>query len=210
MVPEQAVVIRENGPAENLLYETDFPTPKLVDGNVMVKNDFTVRRRTLAHTHRFQPSFPTFSSPIPASSFLLQGINFIDTYFRKGGPAYTQALPFVSGQEGGGTIVEVTPKAAEAGLAVGQRVAYSVLGTYCEYTSVPAVKIVNVPDGVGLDTATACMTQGLTAHYLTNHAHAGLVKPGEWMLIHGVGGGTCQWAAQMAKLKGCGMWEMEP
>merc|ERR1711871_944120 len=57
-------------------------------------------------------------------------------------------------------------------------------------------------DGVGLDTATACMTQGLTAHYLTNSAHAGLVKPGEWMLIHGVGGGTCQWAAPMAKLKG--------
>jgi len=99
-------------------------------------------------------------------------------------------------------IVEVTPKAVEAGLAVGQRVAYSVLGTYCEYTAVPAAKIVNVPDGVGLDVATACMTQGLTAHYLTNHAHAGLVKPGEWMLIHGVGGGTCQWAAQMAKLKG--------
>ena len=54
------------------------------------------------------------------------GINFIDTYFRKGGPAYTQALPFVSGQEGGGVIVDVTPKAVEAGLAVGQRVAYSV------------------------------------------------------------------------------------
>ena len=130
------------------------------------------------------------------------GINFIDTYFRKGGPAYQQALPFISGQEGAGTIVEVTPKAAEQGLAVGQRVAYSVLGTYCEYTAVPAAKIVNVPDGVSLDTATACMTQGLTAHYLTNSAHAGLVKPGEWMLIHGVGGGTCQWAAQMAKLKG--------
>jgi len=166
-----AVVIPENGGPENLLYETDFATPKPADGQVLVKNEYT-------------------------------GINFIDTYFRKGGPAYTQALPFVSGQEGGGTIVEVTPKAAEAGLAVGQRVAYSVLGTYCEYTAVPAAKIVNVPDGVGLDTATACMTQGLTAHYLTNHAHAGLVKPGEWMLIHGVGGGTCQWAAQMAKLKG--------
>ena len=26
---------------------------------------------------------------------------------------------------------------------------------------------------------------------------AGLVKPGEWMLIHGVAGGTCQWAAQV-------------
>jgi len=67
---------------------------------------------------------------------------------------------------------------------------------------VPAAKVLEVPDAVGLDVATACMTQGLTAHYLTNHAHAGLVKPGEWMLIHGVGGGTCQWAAQMAKLKG--------
>merc|ERR1719217_1097629 len=167
----KGVMIRENGPAENLSFETDVATPKPADGQVLVKNEFT-------------------------------GINFIDTYFRKGGPAYTQALPFISGQEGGGTIVEVTPKAAEAGLAVGQRVAYSVLGTYCEYTAVPAPKIVNVPDGVGLDTATACMTQGLTAHYLTNSAHAGLVKPGEWMLIHGVGGGTCQWAAQMAKLKG--------
>ena len=97
---------------------------------------------------------------------------------------------------------QVTPKAAAAGLAVGQRVAYSVLGTYCEYTAVPAVKVVHVPDSVGLDVATAIMTQGLTAHYLTTSAHAGLVQPGEWMLIHGVGGGTCQWAAQMAKLKG--------
>jgi len=167
----KAVVVRENGPAENLKYETDFPTPTVTDGQVLVKNEYT-------------------------------GINFIDTYFRTGGPAYTQQLPFVSGQEGAGTIVEVTPKAVEQGLAVGQRVAYSVLGTYCEYTAVPAAKIVNVPDSVGLDVATACMTQGLTAHYLTNHAHAGLVKPGEWMLIHGVGGGTCQWAAQMAKLKG--------
>merc|ERR1711862_236354 len=43
---------------------------------------------------------------------------------------------------------------------------------------------------------------GLTAHYLVNSAHAGLIQPGEWCLIHGVGGGTCQWAAQMAKIQG--------
>jgi NADPH2:quinone reductase len=29
-----------------------------------------------------------------------------------------------------------------------------------------------------------------------------LIKEGEWCLIHGVGGGTCQWAAQMAKILG--------
>ena len=59
-----------------------------------------------------------------------------------------------------------------------------------------------VPDGVGMDVAVCCPVQGLTAHYLTTDAHAGLVRPGEWMLIHGVGGGTCQWAAQMAKIRG--------
>lgn len=56
-------MIRENGPAENLKYETDYATPTPADGQVLVKNEFT-------------------------------GINFIDTYFRKGpamGPAYTQA-----------------------------------------------------------------------------------------------------------------------
>ena len=72
--------MHENGPAENLTYEDGFPTPKIADGQVLVKNEYT-------------------------------GINFIDTYFRTGGPAYTQQLPFVSGQEGAGTIVEVSHKA---------------------------------------------------------------------------------------------------
>jgi len=148
--------------------------PAVTDGQVLVKNEFT-------------------------------GINFIDTYFRKGpalGPAYTQALPFIGGQEGGGVIAQTTPKAEAAGFKVGDKVAYSVLGTYCEYTAVPTAKLLPIPDGLGVDVATALMTQGLTAHYLTTSAHADLIKPGEWMLIHGVGGGTCQWAAQMARLKG--------
>jgi len=42
----------------------------------------------------------------------------------------------------------------------------------------------------------------MTAHYLTTSAHAGLIAPGEWCLVHGTGGGTGQWAAQMAKLRG--------
>ena len=41
----------------------------------------------------------------------------------------------------------------------------------------------------------------MTAHYLTTDAHAQLIQPGDWMLVHGVGGGTCQWAAQMAKIR---------
>jgi len=128
------------------------------------------------------------------------GINFIDTYHRKG--LYPRDLPFIGGQEGGGVVAETTPAAEAAGISVGDRVAYSVFGSYAEYTAVPAAKILPVPDGVGVDVATSCVVQGMTAHYLVTDAHAQLIKPGEWMLIHGVGGGTCQWAAQMAKLRG--------
>lgn len=128
------------------------------------------------------------------------GINFIDTYHRKG--LYARDLPFVGGQEGGGTIAAVSPEASEQGIKVGDRVCYSVFGSYAEYTAVPAAKIMPVPEGVGIDVATSCVVQGMTAHYLTASAHANLIQPGEWCLIHGVGGGTCQWAAQMAKIMG--------
>ena len=145
--------------------------------------------------------------PVPAitdGQVLVQnefaGINFIDTYHRSG--LYKRDLPFVGGQEGGGKIAAVTPKAEAMGFKVGQRVAYSVFQTYAEYTAVPAAKLQPVPDDCGLDVATACVVQGMTAHYLITDAHAQLIQPGEWCLIHGVGGGTCQWAAQMAKIRG--------
>mmetsp|Transcript_28509 Transcript_28509/g.58363 ORF Transcript_28509/g.58363 Transcript_28509/m.58363 type:complete len:371 (-) Transcript_28509:65-1177(-) len=165
----KAAVVRETGDAHALKVETDFPTPALEPGKVIVKNQYA-------------------------------GINFIDTYHRKG--LYARDLPFVGGQEGGGIVAAVSDEAAAEGVKVGDKVAYSVFGSYAEYTAVPAAKLLPVPDSVGLDVATACVVQGLTAHYLTTSAHADLIKEGEWCLIHGVGGGTCQWAAQMAKLRG--------
>jgi len=162
----KAAVIRETGPASVMKVETDYPVPEIVDGQVLVKNEYA-------------------------------GINFIDTYHRSG--LYARDLPFVGGQEGGGTIAATTPKAEAMGMKVGDRVAYSILQSYSEYSAVPAAKILPVPDGVPLDVATSAVVQGLTAHYLVTSAHAGLIQPGEWMLIHGAGGGTCQWACYMAK-----------
>jgi len=161
-----------------------------------------VRETGDAHALKVEPDFPVPElkpgGVIVKNEFA--GINFIDTYHRKG--LYPRELPFVGGQEGGGTVAAVSDEAAAEGIKVGDRVAYSVLGTYCEYTAVPAAKLLAVPDAVSMDVATSCVVQGLTAHYLTTSAHAALIKPGEWCLIHGVGGGTCQWAAQMAKLRG--------
>jgi len=127
------------------------------------------------------------------------GLNFIDTYHRSG--LYARDLPFIGGQEGAGIVAAVSPE-AEKFCKVGDRVAYTILQTYSEYAAVPGAKIIPVADAVPLDVATACMVQGLTAHYLTHSAHADLIKPGEWMLIHGTGSGACQWAAQIAKIKG--------
>ena len=167
--PCQAAVVRETGDAHALKVETDFPTPSMDAGQVIVKNEYA-------------------------------GINFIDTYHRKG--LYARDLPFIGGQEGGGTVAAVSDEASAQGIKVGDRVAYSVFGSYAEYTAVPAAKLLPVPDGIGLDVATSCVVQGMTAHYLTSSAHADLIKEGEWCLIHGVAGGTCQWAAQMAKIRG--------
>lgn len=126
------------------------------------------------------------------------GLNFIDTYYRSG--LYKQDLPFISGGEGGGTVVAVSSSVAD--VQVGDKVVYMVLGTYCEYTAVPFDKLVKLPSDISMETALACMVQGLTAHYLTTDATAGLIRPTEWCLIFSVGSGTCQWAAQMAKLQG--------
>jgi NADPH2:quinone reductase len=128
------------------------------------------------------------------------GLNFIDTYHRGG--LYPRELPFIVGQEAGGAVVATTPAAEAAGLRVGDRVAYSALGTYAEYSAVDAAKLLPVPEGLGLPEATACVVQGLTAHYLTTDAHAGLIQPGQWMLVHAAAGGTGQFAVQMARAQG--------
>lgn len=161
-----------------------------------------VRETGDAHALKLETDFPT--PTLQPNQVIVKnqyaGINFIDTYHRKG--LYPRDLPFIGGQEGGGTVAAVSPEAQAQGVNVGDRVAYSVFGSYAEYTPVPTAKLLPVPDGVGLDVATSCVVQGLTAHYLVSSAHAGLIQEGEWVLIHGVGGGTCQWAAQMAKIRG--------
>jgi NADPH2:quinone reductase len=161
-----------------------------------------VRETGDAHALKVEHDFPTPElkpgGVIVKNQFA--GINFIDTYHRSG--LYPRDLPFVGGQEGGGTVAAVSDEAAAQGIKIGDTVAYSVFGSYAQYTAVPAAKLLPVPDGVGIDVATSCVVQGMTAHYLTSSAHADLIKPGEWCLIHGVGGGTCQWAAQMAKERG--------
>ena len=115
------------------------------------------------------------------------GLNFIDTYYRSG--LYKQPCPFIAGQEGGGIVVAVG--SAVTNIQVGDEVVYiALVGSYCEYSAIPATKAVKVPPSLGMEKAIACMTQGLTAHYLVTDATGGQIKKDEWCLIFSVASGT--------------------
>jgi NADPH2:quinone reductase len=122
------------------------------------------------------------------------GVNFIDVYFREG--RYPAPLPFINGQEGAGLIVAVGKEVT--GLKPGDRVAYTgVLGSYAEYASVAADRLVRIPDELDFNQAAAAMLQGMTAHYLSHSTYP--IKSGDSVLIHAAAGGVGLLLVQMAK-----------
>ncbi|MCF3172867.1 quinone oxidoreductase [Streptomyces sioyaensis] len=125
------------------------------------------------------------------------GLNFIDVYFRDG--TYPTTYPFVPGQEAAGTVAAVGE--GVEGIAVGDRVAYATqLGAYAELTTVPAGKLVPIPEEVHLRDAAAVLLQGLAAHYLTHTTHA--LAPGESVVVLAAAGGLGQLLVQMAVHRG--------
>jgi len=121
------------------------------------------------------------------------GVNFIDVYFREG--RYKAPLPFVVGQEAAGDVVAVGPDVKS--VKVGDRVAYTMLlGSYAEYQSVAADRLVKIPEGVSDRQAAAAMLQGMTAHYLSHNTYP--LKKGETALVHAAAGGVGLLLVQMA------------
>jgi NADPH2:quinone reductase len=121
------------------------------------------------------------------------GVNFVETYFRKG--VYKASLPLIPGSEAAGTVEELGP--GVTGFAAGDAVAsVSVLGSYAEYALVPAASLVKVPDGLTPEQAAAAMLQGMTAHYLSHSTYA--LKAGETALVHAGAGGVGLLLTQMA------------
>ena len=122
------------------------------------------------------------------------GLNFIDIYHRTG--LYPLPLPSGIGLEGAGTVEAVG--SAVADLKVGDRVAYAggPVGAYAEVRTMPADRLVKLPDAIDGKTAAAMMLQGMTAQYLLRRTYP--VQPGDTILIHAAAGGVglivCQWA----------------
>jgi len=167
----KAVAIADFGGPE-VLKQVDVPAPAPGPGEVRVKLEYA-------------------------------GVNFIDIYMRNGSYArsntYKTPLPMTLGMEGGGTVDAMGADVDE--FARGDRVAWCIVrGSYAAYATVPAWKLVRVPDAVSMSVATALMLQGSTAHYLTHSAFE--LEPGDSCLVHAGAGGVGQLLIQLAKLRG--------
>lgn len=127
------------------------------------------------------------------------GLNFIDVYFRTGLYQPPMGLPFTPGLEASGVVEAVGEGVSD--IRVGQRVAYGTgpLGAYSDLRTMPADKLVAIPDSISDEVAAAMMLKGMTAQYLLKQTYQ--VKPGETILVHAAAGGVglilCQWAKHL-------------
>jgi NADPH2:quinone reductase len=140
--------------------------------------------------------------PVPGPGELLvevaaAGVNFIDTYQRRG--VYPVDLPLVLGQEGVGRVLAPAPEAG--GFAVGDRVAWATgSGGYAEKVVVPADIAVAVPDAVPDNVAVGALLQGMTAHFLVTDCAP--VGPEDIVLVHAAAGGVGLLLTQLATARG--------
>ena len=132
------------------------------------------------------------------------GLNFVDTYHRRGipHPWPVPPLPVVLGFEGVGLVEESGP--GVTGFTAGDRVAYALPphGAYSQVRLYPAEKLLRVPDALAhLDDQilAASMLKGMTVEYLVRRTYR--VEPGDVVLVHAAAGATglllCQWAKHL-------------
>lgn len=124
------------------------------------------------------------------------GLNYLDTYYRTG--LYPAPLPLTPGNEGAGVVLEIGE--GVDWVEPGDRVAYvGPLGAYAEQRTIPADRLVKIPDGVSDEEAAGMMLKGMTAEYLLRRTY--LVQPGDTVLYHAAAGGVGlifgQWAAKL-------------
>lgn len=190
----KALLFRQFGGPEVLRYE-DAPDPKIAPGEVLV------RVRACA-------------------------LNRLDLFVREGIPALKTPLPFWTGCDIAGDVVEVG--AEVQGVKVGDRVAvnpnltcgrceyclqgedslcvrYGILGEHvpgglAELVKVRGDNILALPPHISYEDAASFILTSMTAWRMV--VTQGQVRPGQDVLILGVGGGVSSTAVQIAKLCG--------
>ena len=125
------------------------------------------------------------------------GVNFIDTYFRKG--LYPAPLPMAIGAEGAGIVEAVGDRVSE--LTIGDRVGYCTggMGSYAEARLIDEQHLVPLPDHISDELCAASLLKGLTVAYLIFKTFE--LNASHKALFHAAAGGVglifCQWAKSL-------------
>lgn len=131
-----------------------------------------------------------FRVPAPAPDEIVieteaVGLNFIDTYFRKG--LYPDPLPIHLGSESVGRILALGRDVT--GFTEGQRVGCTQNGAaYASHRVIKAAQAIPVPDTVQPEVAAASLLKGLTACYLAEDTYP--AQSGDIALVHSAAGGV--------------------
>jgi NADPH:quinone reductase-like Zn-dependent oxidoreductase len=157
-------------------------------------------------------------------------LNHLDLFVREGIPALKTPLPFWTGCDIAGDVAAVAPDVRD--VQVGQRVVvnpglscgrcefcrqgedclcvqYRLVGEHvpgglAEYVTVPAGNVRRLPDHVSYEDAAAFVLTNMTAWRMI--VTQGQVRPGQDVLILGVGGGVSSAAVPIARLCGARVW----
>ncbi|MBA3324563.1 MAG: quinone oxidoreductase [Rhodobacteraceae bacterium] len=139
--------------------------------------------------------------PGPGEALVRQtavGLNFLDVYHRSGLYPWPVERDLTPGSEGAGVVEAIGDGVTD--LAPGDRVAYTrPLGAYASARTIPADRLVKLPEGIADDVAATVMLKGLTAQYLTHSTFP--VQAGMTVLVQAAAGGVGlilgQWLAAM-------------
>lgn len=126
------------------------------------------------------------------------GLNFIDTYHRRG--IYPVPLPTGLGVEAAGIIESVGP--GVTGFAPGDRVAAfgPTIGAYATHRILPADALFALPEDISDHQAAAVLLKGCTTEFLVERCAR--VQPGWPVLVHAAAGGVGLFLVQWLKLIG--------
>jgi NADPH:quinone reductase-like Zn-dependent oxidoreductase len=156
-------------------------------------------------------------------------LNRLDLFVRDGIPGVPIAFPHIPGADGCGVVealgagvadlkagdrVVIQPglscgrcefcRAGEKSLCVSFRIlGEHISGTFAERVAVPRENVFPAPAGLSAEKAAAFPLAALTAWRMLVTRAA--LRPGESVLVHGVGGGVSAFAVQIAKLCGASL-----
>jgi NADPH2:quinone reductase len=151
--------------------------------------DFGILVRTAGGPEKLEWTALETPAPGPGEVRIVQkaiGVNFIDTYFRKGVYPWP-ATPLIPGAEAAGIVDEVGEGVTD--FKSGDRVAYVLpAGAYRTRRVVAAERLVKLPPAIDFEVAASLMLKGLTAQFLLNSCYA--VKAGDVVLVHAAAGGV--------------------